>query len=98
MKQTRKKHGSAFKAKVALAAIKGDRTVAEPPQARHAGSGSPANTGLMGKRSSATPLRTSGRRRPDYSKVYFFNRIAPFRSLVRDGRVGYEHGCYFRCG
>ena len=29
MKQTRKKHGSAFKAKVALAAIKGDRTTLE---------------------------------------------------------------------
>jgi transposase len=29
MKQRRKKHGAAFKAKVALAAIKGDRTVAE---------------------------------------------------------------------
>ena len=29
MKQTRKTHGAAFKAKVALAAIKGDRTVAE---------------------------------------------------------------------
>jgi hypothetical protein len=29
MKQTRKKHGAAFKAKVALAAIKGDRTVGE---------------------------------------------------------------------
>src|SRR5215218_2048522 len=29
MKQTRKKHGAAFKAKVALAAIKGDRTVSE---------------------------------------------------------------------
>ena len=29
MKQTRKRHGSSFKAKVALAAIKGDRTVAE---------------------------------------------------------------------
>ena len=29
MKQARKKHGAAFKAKVALAAIKGDRTVAE---------------------------------------------------------------------
>src|SRR5580700_5122750 len=29
MKQTRKKHGAAFKAKVALAAIKGDRTVVE---------------------------------------------------------------------
>src|SRR5437868_9730751 len=29
MKQTRNKHGAAFKAKVALAAIKGDRTVAE---------------------------------------------------------------------
>ena len=29
MKQTRKKHGAALKAKVALAAIKGDRTVAE---------------------------------------------------------------------
>jgi transposase len=29
MKQTRTKHGAAFKAKVALAAIKGDRTIAE---------------------------------------------------------------------
>ena len=29
MKQTRKQHNAAFKAKVALAAIKGDRTVAE---------------------------------------------------------------------
>ena len=29
MKQTRKKHGAAFKAKVALVAIKSDRTVAE---------------------------------------------------------------------
>jgi len=29
MKQARKKHGAAFEAKVALAAIKGDRTVAE---------------------------------------------------------------------
>ena len=29
MKRTRKKHNSGFKAKVALAAIKGDRTIAE---------------------------------------------------------------------
>jgi transposase len=29
MKQTRTKHGAAFKVKVALAAIKGDRTIAE---------------------------------------------------------------------
>jgi len=29
MKQTRKKHGAAYKAKVALATIKGDRTVAD---------------------------------------------------------------------
>jgi transposase len=33
MKQTRKKHGAAFKAKVALAAFKGDRTVANPASA-----------------------------------------------------------------
>ena len=31
MKQKRMKHSPAFKAKVALAAIKGDKTVAEPP-------------------------------------------------------------------
>jgi hypothetical protein len=31
MKQIRKKHGAAFKAKVALAAIKGDRTVRWTP-------------------------------------------------------------------
>ena len=29
MKQTRKKHNVAFKAKVALAAVRGDRTIAE---------------------------------------------------------------------
>src|ERR1700730_331131 len=29
MKQTRRKHGAAFKAKVALGAVRGDRTVAE---------------------------------------------------------------------
>src|ERR1700737_3743831 len=29
MKQTRKKHGAAFEAKVTLAAVRGDRTVAE---------------------------------------------------------------------
>ena len=29
MKRTRKKHNGAFKAKVALAAIEGDRTIAE---------------------------------------------------------------------
>jgi transposase-like protein len=29
MKQTRKKHNAAFKAKVALAAVSGDRTIAE---------------------------------------------------------------------
>jgi transposase len=29
MKRTRTKHNAAFKAKVALAAIKGDRTIAE---------------------------------------------------------------------
>ena len=29
MKQTRKKHGAAFKAKVALAAMRGDRTIAD---------------------------------------------------------------------
>ena len=29
MKRTRKKHNAAFKAKVALAAVKGDRTIGE---------------------------------------------------------------------
>ena len=29
MRQTHKKHGAAFKAKVALAAVRGDRTIAE---------------------------------------------------------------------
>ena len=32
MKQARKKHGAAFKAKVALAAIKGDRTNRRDPR------------------------------------------------------------------
>ena len=33
MKQTRKKHSAAFKAKVALAARQGDKTIAELPSA-----------------------------------------------------------------
>jgi hypothetical protein len=34
LKRTRKKHNSAFKAKVALAATKGDRTIAELSRGR----------------------------------------------------------------
>src|SRR5262249_16926048 len=53
----------------------------EPSKARHAGSGSPADTGLRGRHPSPTPLAAPSLHRPDNPQTYFFNGIGASPSL-----------------
>ena len=58
----------------------------EPSQARHAGSDSPADTGLRGHHPSPTPLAAPSMHHPSVSKTYFFNGIARGRGKTRHMR------------
>src|SRR5262249_4005221 len=53
----------------------------EPSKARHAGSGSPADTGLRGRHPSPTPLAAPSLHRPDNPQTYFFHGIGASPSL-----------------